>query len=636
MLRRIRLPYKAAFVFLLCCPSTYAQNAEGTPWGRVEDPHFGEVIYYFYQQKFFSSLTHVLAARQLNRVSHHAEEAELLQGGLYLSYGLHTEAAGIFQRLIEHGASPQVRDRAWFFIAKIRYQRGYNHAAVAALKKIQHALPPDLEAERKVLLANLLIGQEKYAEAIKLLKTVKGRAEWSAYGQYNVGVALIKYAESSSHLSQSAAEGVQLLSKVGGMPGHSEEMRALRDKANLALGYYFLQQGDAVRSRTYLNEVRIDGPLSNKALLGAGWGYSMEGRHEDSLTPWAELRQRDVMDTAVQESLLAMPYAFSQLGAYRQALQHYQSAIAIYTQELARLDAAIISIREGSLSASILQQGADDEAGWFWRMNRLPGAVESRYLLQLMSSNEFQESFKNYRDLRFLQSNLRAWASDMRVFSDILATRRNAYRQRLPAVRAIQERADIGGLRHRHDYLVTVLDRLETRPDTFELASQRQVQLLNRLARVEHRLLALQDKTDTGTEKDRHRLYSGILRWDIAGESVQKLWETRKSLRESDADIDRLDGQKALLERARITAQRSFEGYDERIQALRWKIDMLLSRLSGQVAKQESHLEQMAVAELLQHKIRLNDHMLQARLGVAQIRDQAAQARSNASQDGRP
>ena len=86
--------------------------------------------------------------------------------------------------------------------------------------------------------------------------------------------------------------------------------------------------------------------------------------------------------------------------------------------------------------------------------------------------------------------------------------------------------------------------------------------------------------------------------------------------------------------RAQVSATKAFEGYDARIAVLRGKISPLLSKVSDQAAKQERYLENLAVAELEQHKQRLSTYLLQARFAVAQIYDQAERAR-NAAQEGK-
>ena len=50
-----------------------------------------------------------------------------------------------------------MRDRAWYFLAKIRYQRGLPAEAAKALARIEHPLPGQLEEDRKLLQANVLM-----------------------------------------------------------------------------------------------------------------------------------------------------------------------------------------------------------------------------------------------------------------------------------------------------------------------------------------------------------------------------------------------------------------------------------------------------------------------------------------------
>ena len=66
------------------------------------------------------------------------------------------------------------------------------------------------------------------------------------------------------------------------------------------------------------------------------------------------------------------------------------------------------------------------------------------HLAQVLAQHEFQEAFKNYRDLRFLAKNLDGWREKLGVFDDMLGNRRQAFADRLPQVRD-----DAGKLEHR-------------------------------------------------------------------------------------------------------------------------------------------------------------------------------------------
>ena len=59
-------------------------DPNGLPPQDVKDLHYGDVLFYFYQDDYFDSITRLLAARQLDRIPHTQGEAELLLGGLYL------------------------------------------------------------------------------------------------------------------------------------------------------------------------------------------------------------------------------------------------------------------------------------------------------------------------------------------------------------------------------------------------------------------------------------------------------------------------------------------------------------------------------------------------------------------------
>ena len=158
----------------------------------VKDADFGEVLYYFYQEDYFPAIVRLLAAREQSRLENHDSESELLLGGLYLSYGHHLRAAEIFERLLADNVDPEIRDRTWFFLAKIWQQRGYMAESQNALDNIQGELPKGMESERHMMQAQLLIERGDYDQAIALLQAWPGKSEWASYAQFNLGVAMVR------------------------------------------------------------------------------------------------------------------------------------------------------------------------------------------------------------------------------------------------------------------------------------------------------------------------------------------------------------------------------------------------------------------------------------------------------------
>jgi tetratricopeptide (TPR) repeat protein len=128
-------------------------DPNGLPPQDVKDLHYGDVLFYFYQDDYFDSITRLLAARQLDRIPHTQGEAELLLGGLYLSLGEHVEAGRIFEALLKKNTSEAVRNKAWFYLGKVWYQRGYLEESEGALRQVSDKIDPRINAERYMLLA---------------------------------------------------------------------------------------------------------------------------------------------------------------------------------------------------------------------------------------------------------------------------------------------------------------------------------------------------------------------------------------------------------------------------------------------------------------------------------------------------
>ena len=591
-----------------------AAAADG-PRQPIKDPHYGDALFHFFQDQYFSSITTLMASQHFDRVPQHADEAEVLRGGMLLSYGLHREAGAIFAQLIEKGAPPSVRDRAWFYLAKIRYQRGFLPEAQDAIARIQNHLPPELEEERGLLHANLLMAREDYPAAVQLLSGMTGKAATGPYVRFNLGVALIR--------SGDGERGSALLDELGRAPAANEEQRSLRDKANVALGFAALQEQRAEAARSYLERVRLGGMQSNKALLGFGWAAAALKQPQLALVPWMELSQRDASDAAVLEARIAVPYAFAELGAYGQSLARYQEAIDVFERESAGLDESIAAIRSGKLVDGLLERNPGDHMGWFWNIRQLPEMPHAGHLAQVLAGHEFQEAFKNLRDLRFLARNLQQWDEKLGVFGDMLAHRRKAYEERLPQVRAKAGEIELDAYAQRRDALADELARAETDADGAAFADDRQRELNARLARVQATLKSAGDDAELASARERARLAAGALSWQLAQQHTQRLWDAQKNLKAMAEQLDQARRRDAALAQAQRDEPARFERFAQRIAELDPRIRALAPRVAALSAEQQQAVQDIAVAELTRQKERLVVYLTQARFAVAQLYDRA-------------
>lgn len=439
--------------------------------------HYGDALFHFFQDKHFSAITGLMTSQHFERVAPHGDEAEVLRGGLLLSYGVHDEAGQIFAALIHKGAAPSVRDRAWFYLGKIRYQRGLHAQAEEALAHIEGRLPPALAEEHDLLRAQLLMARGDFAGAANLLGAMTDAAKQAnPFARFNLGVALVKGGE--------VARGTELLDEIGRTPADNEEQRSLRDRANLALGVAALQEQRPDDARRLLERVRLNGLHANKALLGFGWVAEARKQPAQALAAWNELASRDGSDPAVLEARIAVPLAYTEMGAYGQSLQFYEQAVTEFDNEGLRLDASIEAIRSGRMIDALLERNPAEEMGWFGTLNKLPAMPHAAHLSQVLAEHEFQEAFKNVRDLRFLEANLQQWRDTLVVFRDMLANRRQAFDERLPKVLAQLRDNALVDLSVRGALLAGELTVVESESDATAFADPAERDLLARLAAV--------------------------------------------------------------------------------------------------------------------------------------------------------
>lgn len=605
----------AITLLMLAAPATYAAKIDKEPI-VVQDPQYGEVLFHFYQEDYFPAIVKLLAAKEQQQLNDHAEDAELLLGGMYLSYGHHLEAAAIFERMLADNVSTEIRDRTWFFLSKIWYQRGYLDKSQEALGFIEGELPKNLQREALMLEAQILIDAGEYDPAIALLQNWKGKTEWASYAKFNVGVALVR----SGRIEEAQA----LLNDLGNLNPFNEELTSLRDKANLALGYALLQDKQPLAAKAPLQRVRLEGPFSNKALLGIGWADAELDNYRRALAPWMELRGRDLLDSAVQESMLAIPYAMAQLDSISQAADHYLNAIEAFYEESSRLDRTIAHIESGEMFDQFLTTNPTDSTGWYWQLEQLPEGLEARYLFHLLASHEFQEGLKNYRDLNYLYQNLDAWQGSVDVYGNMLETRKEAYEQRLPRVEDALARADLDGMVSQKLEFDSTLNNIEESRDWLALATRSEFEMWGEISGLENTPALRADIPEAAEVREKIQLLKGVLQWQLERDFKDRLWRIRRNLNDAGEALVATQRSRRQIDETIRNEPLRFEALSNRVYGLAPRIEGMKMSVEDTLSTQRAFLQSIAVGELQAQKQRLEVYTIQARFALAAIYDVAA------------
>jgi len=313
-----------------------------------------------------------------------------------------------------------------------------------------------------------------------------------------------------------------------------------------------------------------------------------------------------------------------QLSATGQAAENYSSAIDSFDAEMKRIDDSIAEIRSGHLLDRLLDDDKKDTLTWYWQLTTLPDAPESRYLYELLASNEFQEGLKNYRELNFMSRNLEHWRENVSSYDDMLDTRQEAYRQRAPKADAVLAATDLGALTKQRVDFESRINAIEKSNDVAALGTPEEQRTWARLKRIEDFLAAHPDDPDLADMRDKLRLMKGVMYWRLSASFKARLWHERQAVKELEASLQETQRRAVLVSQARASTPSNNGAFGGRVAAVRARIDALLVRLADVSLRQNRYLQTLAIRELESQKQRIGTYQIQARYELAAIYDHAA------------
>ena len=594
------------------------------------DLYFGEALYYAYQGHYFEALERLdteiaqhygVDEPQLDSLYPYIDQAEFSVGDFELRYRMHHRAGRAIKAVLEADVDEAVRNDAAFRLARIHFQKNEPYAALHALERISGRIPEEIRDDIEFLRANIYMAIGRPFDAVAALQPLQDSEGLKGLSAYNLGIALLQDGRQQ--------EAIRQLDRAGQVKGRDRATLAIRDKSNLVLGTLLFESAEFGPAQQSLDRVRLEGPFSNQALLRAGWADVSAEKFERALVPWSILAAREPTDAAVQEAMLALPYAYSRLNVHGRAALLYGRAVEAFGGELDKVDASIRSIREGEFLKALVREEIRQDKDWVIRLRSLPETPETFYLMALMASHDFQTALQNYLDLEDLRKKLVSWQRSFDAFEDVIRLRRQYYEPLLPEIdrrfRKLDSRIRLRLEQRRH--LDQRLQHMLVAPRPDHLATADEQRLGLRIARLE---AALQDAGDPEEAALRLRLrrLKGVLTWSLETQYHQRLTAVHQHLRELNEDVDALTAQYDAFVRARQAATHGYVGYEIAIDGLRGRVAGALERLDVLMARQGHMLETVAIRELLVRRERLEAYENQARFAFADSYDRAAKERS--------
>jgi hypothetical protein len=589
---------------LLVCALT-SQAAE-----TVQSLRYGATLFYFYQQDYFDALTELMAAQQLQDLGVHTENAELLRGGINLSYGMDLEAEEVFTSLLSESRESADHNQAWFYLSKMAWQRGEAERASQALARMDSDYEGDLAEEADYLRASISLREGREQEAVAIAESMPRDSVWAPYLLYNLGGV---QASRGDWLGS-----IYYFRKFDELRFRTEEGKSLRDRAYAASGFALMAAGLYTQAQEDFTRVRLDSPMSDRALLGYGWAVSQKGDYRGALSPWQKLSEQSLMSESVRESLLAIPYAYEQLGREGIALLNYQAAADVYSAELEGLQAAIDVFQNGDL-LSLLDLSSDEAEEWLFGGDMLPVGEHAPYLRHLITRHAFQGAMRELRDLHSMAWHLADARARLQVLAQVDEDQRATWATVMEG-----DRRDL--LEQRQQELLARVESLRSRLQQAEdgsnsrlLADEKQEQLWQRLERATQ----LAAELDVDEEKQRLlQLYRGLMQFEDSEKYPARVWKLQREMKE----LEGLAQQSAehLRNVDGAIAARQQSEFSPRISSLEQRVVAQSERVAGAILDSEQHIRQVAVSELEFQARQLSHSLGQSRLAIARLYDKGS------------
>ena len=538
---------------------------------------FGETLYYAHQGKWFEALEYLdiearsgVAEPVSDTLWYQMVDAEFLLGDFELNYRLDRRAVLALQSVLQASVDEKVRNAAAYRLARMHFRKGQNQDALRALDRMAGKVAADIRDDVASLRASVYLALEWPEPAIPILEGLLKSKEHGALAAYNLGIAYLQ--------GDLLTDAHKQLDRAGRLKTSNSVDTAIRDKANLVLGTILREEGQYTRAVVYLDRVRLEGPFSNRALLSAGWASMSAGKPDRAIVSWSTLAKRDATDRATQEAMIALPYAYGELGIHSQAVLHYRRALDAYEEQIDKLNTSIDSIRAGRFLAALTREEIRDNEDWIIRLRALPDTPETYYLMELLASHDFQTGLQDYLDLADLRRRLSAWRISVQSYDELVTNRKRHYESLLPEVDR-----QFGELE----------SRLRLQLDQQQMFVKRRDEILASPAANPERQ-ALLDELDRNLQS-----------LDKAVAFAQERYERYK--------------------RARKAATDSYMGYGKALGELPAAVRESIGEVENIMTRQGRLLESLATDELTARRRRLEVYADQARFGLADSYDRTGQ-----------
>lgn len=382
--------------------------------GSENDLEYGPVLYEFYQQQYFHGLvedSYVVASA--NAIAKSAP-AKLLSGSMMLRYGMPDDAAAVFNALLDGNSTEEVRNRAWYHLARLYFNKSESDSARRALDRISGVIPADLHIEYHYLASLVMHDGKHIASVNEAIDMLQNRLPQYSYLLFNLAITQLRLGN--------VLASVENLEELAAYVGDNRELLALSDRAKHGLAQMATQAQDLPRAWYYLTGIRTTGLYSNRGLLSYAWTAIKMEKFNEAIPALQLLDQRSIAIPEVQEAKVLLAHLYEQEGSPRKALKSNLLAEKAFKEGLKTLDKARKIIGRRDVPREFIRnlEAIMDETDWYATSATVDYKTLTPFLIDLMASHPFNETLKDLAALYTLEDNLTYWLSQTKEHKLIL------------------------------------------------------------------------------------------------------------------------------------------------------------------------------------------------------------------------
>ena len=387
----------------------------------------GEILFESLQGNHLEALIR-LDAEQSSAISL-SSSSSLSAAGLQLALGLSSAVEKNIKIRSDDKSIQQSKNRDAYQLALFYYNQRKPMQALEVLDSIEGKAGGVSGSDIEYLRALLYLDLGKFNAAGDLLYELPLIDRPRGYTSYNLAMARLQ--------GGNEERGRSTLESLGRINTSDADLLALKDMANLKLGYHYLQEGSLEQAKASFNHVRLDGPFTNQALLVSGWTSFSMGKIDRAIVTWSVLHEQEAIDDIIIEAKMALPYAYSKLGAHGQAANLYAHAIQLFESEIARLDASSEAIRAGELSQTIVESHQARGDDWYIEVSRR-SEQQGFYLPLLLTSEAFRVQADRLHELALAKNRIEQGLRSINAYTELAGLKQKHYAAALPEVEAEQ------------------------------------------------------------------------------------------------------------------------------------------------------------------------------------------------------